>query len=87
MVDTYIRAKENVFDLLAAAGPQNIEQKEDKRIGYSLLKPQVAEFLRLVHITSEKRQPHLTEIGQLQKEMRELIEFETARLDKVRNGS
>lgn len=55
--------------------------------GFSLLKIQLLEFIRLVHITSEKKNPSSFEMTKFHYEFQLLIELETRRLEKIQRGT
>lgn len=55
----------------------------NEKRGYSLFKFQLIEFLRQVHIASERGGATNSELFYCQQEVVELFEFEIKRLDKI----
>lgn len=55
--------------------------------GFSLIKLQLAEFLRLVHITSEKRAPLQIEITHLHNEFALFVEMESRKIESICGGA
>jgi hypothetical protein len=70
---------------------QEIKQKEFLKRGYTYLKPTVVEFLRCIHIQSEKQQSSSgsvsSEMAQSQRELSIFFESETSKLSKLTPGS
>jgi inositol 1,4,5-triphosphate receptor type 1/inositol 1,4,5-triphosphate receptor type 3 len=57
MVDIVDQAMSNVISLVSGSRQEDLGNPNEKKRGFTTLKPQLCEFLRLVHITSDKRPP------------------------------
>ncbi|CAD8131502.1 unnamed protein product [Paramecium pentaurelia] len=63
------------------------DEQFNKKKGYTALKPIVCEFLRLVHIVSEKNNAQEGLLSQLSRQFIHFVEFETKKLEVIVSGS
>lgn len=59
-----------------------MQSEQEKKEGFTKLKIKALEFLRLVHLNSERGQEQTSELFNLENEVTAFIEFECAKLEK-----